>query len=85
MGCLTRKGDTAVVDIRLIHRTLGLTKRELANRAGAIPGLSNVSFGAFYMENGSLKSPTELLCLRYLGFQDVRVHGEAWVNWSRTR
>ena len=23
--------------------------------------------------------------LRYLGFQDVRVHDEAWVNWSRTR
>ena len=23
--------------------------------------------------------------LRYLGFQDVRVHDEAWVNWSKTR
>lgn len=23
--------------------------------------------------------------LRYLGFSDVRVHDEAWVNWSRTR
>ncbi|MFH1981363.1 MAG: rhodanese-like domain-containing protein [Pseudomonadota bacterium] len=23
--------------------------------------------------------------LRYLGFPDVRVHDEAWVNWSRTR
>ena len=111
---LSEKPDTVVVDIRLIDRTLGLTKHELAGRAGAIPGSINVPFGAFYMENGFLKSPTELLwmlktygitpdktvittcdtgiaaadgffILRYLGFPDVRVHDEAWVNWSRTR
>lgn len=111
---LLEKWGTVVIDSRLIDRTLGLTRHEKAGRSGFIPGSVNVPLGAFYMDNGYLKTPAELLwmletygitpektiittcdtgvaaadaffVLRYLGFSDVRVHDEAWVNWSRAR
>lgn len=111
---LLEKPGTVVVDSRLIDRRLGLTRHEKAGRSGFIPGSINIPLGAFYMDNGFLKSPDELLwmletygitpkktvittcdtgvaaanaffVLRYVGFSDVRVHDEAWVNWSRTR
>jgi len=100
-----------LIDSRAVDRALGATKHELAGRSGAIPGSVNIPLGAFYMDNGFLKSPAELLwmlstygitpdkavittcdtgiaaadafyILRYLGFTDVRVHGEAWIIWS---
>jgi len=58
---LIKKRSVVVIDSRLIDRALGKTKHELAGRAGAIPGSINIPFGAFYMENGFLKSPAELL------------------------
>ena len=109
-----KEHSVVVIDSRLIDRALGKTKHELASRPGAIPGSINIPFGAFYMENGFMRSPEELLwmlktygitpdksvvttcdtgvaasdtffILRYLGFADARVHGEAWVVWSRTQ
>jgi thiosulfate/3-mercaptopyruvate sulfurtransferase len=103
-----------LVDTRLIDRAQGLSRHEDAERAGAIPGSINLPIGSFYMDNGYLKPPEELLwmlkiygitpdktvittcdtgtaasgayfVLRYLGFPDVRVHDEAWVNWTRIR
>jgi thiosulfate/3-mercaptopyruvate sulfurtransferase len=50
-----------VIDTRLIDRALGKTKHEMASRPGAIPGSINIPGGAFYMDNGFLKSPEELL------------------------
>jgi thiosulfate/3-mercaptopyruvate sulfurtransferase len=58
---LIEKRSVVVIDSRTIDRVLGKTKHELARRAGAIPGSINVTFGAFYMENGFLKPPAELL------------------------
>jgi thiosulfate/3-mercaptopyruvate sulfurtransferase len=58
---LIEKKSVVVVDSRAINRALGKTKHELATRAGAIPGSINIPFGAFYMDNGFLKSPAELL------------------------
>jgi 3-mercaptopyruvate sulfurtransferase SseA len=58
---LIEKRSVMVIDSRTIDRVLGKTKHELARRAGAIPGSINVTFGAFYMENGFLKPPAELL------------------------
>jgi thiosulfate/3-mercaptopyruvate sulfurtransferase len=108
---ILRKGDVVLIDSRTIDWARGATKHELAGRGGAIPGSMNIPWGAFFMENGFLKSPAELLwmlatygitpdktvittcdtgigaantfyILRYLGFADLRVHGEAWVIWS---
>jgi len=58
---LLKTRSAVVIDSRLIDRVLGKTKHALASRAGAIPGSINIPFGAFYMENGFLKSPAELL------------------------
>ena len=58
---LLEKRGMVVLDTRFIDRSLGMTKHEMANRAGAIPGSINVPIGAFYMENGFLKTPAELL------------------------
>ena len=108
---ILKKGDAVLIDSRAIDRARGATKHALAGRSGAIPGSVNIPLGAFYMDNGFLKSPEKLLwmlstygitpdktvittcdtgiaaadtfyILRYLGFADVRVHGEAWVIWS---
>ncbi len=58
---LIEKKSVVVIDSRVINRALGQTKHELASRAGAIPGSINIPFGAFYMDNGFLKTPAELL------------------------
>jgi thiosulfate/3-mercaptopyruvate sulfurtransferase len=100
-----------VVDVRLITQAKGMVKHDLAAYAGAVPESVNLPLGAFYMDNGFLKSPEELLwtleksglapdrkvittcntgiqagaaffVLRYLGFEDVRVHDESWITWS---
>jgi thiosulfate/3-mercaptopyruvate sulfurtransferase len=111
---LIERRNAVLVDTRLIDRAQGLSRHEDAERAGAIPGSINLPIGSFYMDNGYLKPPEELLwmlkiygitpdktvittcdtgtaasgayfVLRYLGFPDVRVHDEAWVNWTRIR
>ncbi len=100
-----------IVDVRLIHQAKGITTHGLAEKGGHIPGSVNVPIGAFFMDNGALKQPEELLwllktkgitpektvvtscntgqlaggaffILRYLGFQDVKVHDSSWVGWS---
>jgi thiosulfate/3-mercaptopyruvate sulfurtransferase len=102
----------AVVDIRSIDQSKGVSKHPRALRPGKIPGSINVPFGTFYVHGGPLKSPEELLwtlnnygitkdktvivtcntnftagggmfLFRYLGYPNVKVHGDSWVGWTR--
>jgi 3-mercaptopyruvate sulfurtransferase SseA len=57
------KPDVVVLDVRNIQQAKGMSKHPAAGRAGHIPGSVNVPLSAFYMDNGALKSPEELLWL----------------------
>lgn len=99
-----------IVDARIITQAKGITKHDLAERAGHIPGSVNLPLSALYMDNAALKPPQELLwllkkngitpdkrvitscntgqlagaaytILKYLGFEDVRVHDASWISW----
>jgi thiosulfate/3-mercaptopyruvate sulfurtransferase len=61
LASLLKKGKEVLIDNRTIDRARGVTKHELATQAGAIFGSVNIPLGAFYMENGFLKQPAELL------------------------
>ncbi len=105
--------NTVIVDTRVIHQAKGIVKHKLADRAGKIPGSINLPISAFYMDNGALKKPEELLwmleqygitpdktiitscnsgqfaggaypILRWLGFDNVKVHDPSWINWCKT-
>ena len=102
----------AIVDIRTIDQSKGVSKHPRAVRPGRIPGSINVPFGTFYVQGDQLKSPEEILwtlnnygitkdktvivtcntnftagggmfLFRYLGYPDVKVHGDSWVGWTR--
>ena len=55
------KPELVVLDARIIPEYKGWSKHERATRAGCIPGAVSVPIGTFYMENGQLKSPQELI------------------------
>ncbi len=53
--------NSVIVDTRVIHQAKGIVKHKLADRPGKIPGSINLPISAFYMDNGALKKPEELI------------------------
>jgi thiosulfate/3-mercaptopyruvate sulfurtransferase len=51
----------AIVDIRTIDQSKGVSKHPRAVRPGRIPGSVNVPIGTFYVQHARLRSPEEML------------------------